>query len=136
MLYKKQERFEEAISAYQQAADLGIDRVEEVFSNMGNLYSEMLDADRARDMYERALEIAPDDVSAMFNLAGLLEESGDRQQAIKIYERIQSINPRHWHSLARLAYPNKVTSDDQGLVSRIIACIEELKDDKLAQEVL
>ena len=136
LLYKKQERFEEAISAYEQAARLGIDRVEEVYSNMGNLYSEMLDADMARDMYRRAVEIAPDNVSALFNLAGLLEESGERQQAIEIYERIQSIDPRHWRSLALLAYPRKVTSDDQGLVSRITACIDELKDDKLAQEVL
>ena len=136
LLYKKQERFEEAISAYEQAAHLGIDRVEEVYSNMGNLYSEMLDVDKARDMYQRALEITPDDISALFNLAGLLEESGERQRAIEIYEHIQSIDPRHWHSLARLAYPKKVTSDDQDLVSRITACIKELKDDKLAQEVL
>lgn len=136
LLYKKEERFEEAISAYERAARLEIDRVEDVYSNLGNLYAEMLDADNARKMYRRAIEIAPDDVSALFNLGGLLEESGERQQAIELYERVQSIDPRHWRSLARLAYPRKVTAGDQGLVSRIATCIDELKDDKLAQEVL
>jgi tetratricopeptide (TPR) repeat protein len=136
LLYRKHERFEEAISAYEEAARLGIDRVEDVYSNLGNLYAEMLDADKAREMYERAIDVAPDNVQALFNLGGLLEETGDRQQAIELYERVQSIDPRHWRSLARLAYPRKVTAEDQGLVGRIVTCIDELKDDKLAREVL
>ena len=136
LLYRKQERFEEAISAYEEAARLGIDRIEDVYSNMGNLYAEMLDADKAREMYERAIDVAPDNVQALFNLGGLLEETGDRQQAIELYERVQSIDPRHWRSLARLAYPRKVTAEDQELVGRIVTCIDELKDDKLAREVL
>ncbi len=136
LLYKKQERYEEAISAYEQAARLGIDRVEEVYSNLGNLYAEMLDADKAREMYQRALEIAPDNVSALFNFAGYFEESGEKEQAIELYERIQSIDAKHWKSLARLAYPKKITDDDQSLVGRLKKCIDDLEDDKLAQEVL
>lgn len=136
LLYKKEDRFEEAISAYEQAARLGIDRVEDVYSNLGNLYAEMLDADKAREMYERAVEIAPDNVTVLFNLGGLLEEAGEREQAIERYERVQSIDPRHWQSLARLAYPRRVSANERDLVSRITACIDALREDKMAQEVL
>ena len=119
MLYKKHDRYADALSAYEEAARLGIDRVEEVYSNMGNLYAEMFDADKVREMYQRALEIAPDNVPTLFNLAGHFEESGEKEQAIELYERIQSIDPTHWDSLARLAYPRKVTAEDQNLVKRL-----------------
>ena len=136
LLYKKHDRYADALSAYEEAARLGIDRVEEVYSNMGNLYAEMFDADKVREMYQRALEIAPDNVPTLFNLAGHFEESGEKEQAIELYERIQSIDPTHWDSLARLAYPRKVTAEDQNLVNRLKDCIDDLKEDKLAQEVL
>ena len=136
LLYKKQHRYADALPAFHEAARLGIDRVEEVYSNMGNLYAEMLDADKTREMYQRALEIAPDNVPALFDLAGHFEESGEKQQAIELYERVQSIDPGHWDSLARLAYLRKVTAEDQSLVNRLKDCIDDRKDDKVAQEVL
>jgi tetratricopeptide (TPR) repeat protein len=136
LLYKKHLRYADALHAYEEALRIGIDRVEEVYSNMGNVYAEMLDADKAREMHQRAVEIAPDNVFAMFNLAGLLEESGERQQAIELYERIQSIDPTHWDSMACIAVLGTVTAEDQGLVNRLKDCINKLQDDKLAQEVL
>ncbi len=136
LLYKNAERYEDAISAYERAVRLGIDRVEEVYSNLGNLYAEMLNADKAREMYEHALAVAPNDVTSLFNLAGLHEESGHKEQAIELYERIQSIDSCHWKSLARLAYPKKVTDEHAGLISRLKACIDELDNDTQAKEVL
>ena len=136
LLYKKLLRYADALQAYEEALRLGIDRPEEVYSNMGNVYAEMLDADNAREMYRRAVDLAPDNISTLFNLAGLLEESGERQQAIELYERIQSIDPRHWMSLVRLVHSRKVTADDQGLIGRLKACIDDLKQDALTQETL
>jgi len=136
LLYRKLDRYAEALSAYEEAVRLGIDRVEEVYSNMGNVYSEMLDADKTREMYQRAIDIAPEYVPALFHLANHYEESGESELAVELYERVQSIDPRHWESLARLAYPKKVTAEDESLVNRLKDGIEDRKDDKTAQEVL
>jgi tetratricopeptide (TPR) repeat protein len=136
LLFKKNQQSSEALAAYGEAIRLEIDHPEEVYSNMGVLHSDMQDAERAREMYERALEIAPDYIPALFNLAGHFEESGENQLAIEHYERILSIDPRHWKSLARLAYPRLVTADDQGLIDRLTACVDVMKDDKRAQEGL
>ena len=136
LLLKKQQQNAEALAAYDEAIRLGIDQPEEVYCSMGVVYSDMQDAEQSREMYERALQIAPDYVPALFNLAAHFEESGEKQLAIEHYERILRIDPRHWKSLARLAYPGKVTTEDQGLINRLTACLAELKDDTRAQEGL
>ncbi len=54
--------------------------MEEVYSNMGILYSETEEADLAKKMFERALEVSPDYVPALYNLGGHYEEFGEKQQ--------------------------------------------------------
>ena len=136
LLLKKQRRNTEALAAYNEAIKLEIEHPEEVYSNMGVLYSDMQDAEKAREMTERAVQIAPDYVPALFNLAGHFEESGEKQLAIEHYERILSADPRHWQSLARLAYPGKITAEDQSLIQRLKYCVDEMPEDKRAQEGL
>jgi len=136
LLLKKEQRNAEALAAYYEAIRLEIDQPEEVYSNMGVLYSEMQDATKARQMFEQAIEIAPDYLPALFNLAGHFEESGEKQLAIEHYERILAVDPRHWKSLARLVYPQKITVENQDLIDRLMACIDDMADDKRAQEGL
>lgn len=136
LLYKKMQRYADALAEYEEAVRLGIENVQEAYSNMGVLYSEMRQKEQAREMYERALAIDPGYLTALFNLAGLLEESGDKQQAIALYERILSADPRHWDSLARLAYARKVTSADRKLVESLQQAAKDAKDDWMAREGL
>ncbi len=136
LLFRKGKRYTEALNAYEKAIELEINGVEEVYSNMGVLYSEMRQSDKARQMYERALEVAPTYIQAMFNLAGLYEESGNRQEAGELYKRILSINPRHWESLARLAYAKKASRADTQLLERLKRASGEASDDMLGQESL
>lgn len=136
LLYRQQRLYLAALNAYEEAVRLGIDRVEDVYSELGNLHSEMLDAEKAGEMFERALKIAPGHIPSLFNLAGLCEESGDKERAIELYERILSIDPQYWKALARLAYPRRADSGDQSLVDRLKACITQLEDDRFAQETL
>jgi tetratricopeptide (TPR) repeat protein len=103
---------------------------------MGVLYSEMREADKAREMYERALTHDAEYVPALFNRAGLFEETGERQPAIALYRRILSINPRHWDSLARLAHAQRITSADAELIESLQHAIGDAKDDSLAREGL
>lgn len=135
-LLKLQNRNEEALAAYEAAVRHEIDQPEEAYTNMGVLYSEMQEDDKARAMYERALEVAPDYEPALYNLAGHLEELGERDAAIALYERILTINPGHWGALARLAYPQKISAENRELVDRLEAGVAAAKDDRVAQETL
>lgn len=136
LLYRKEKRYGDALSAYETAIQLGISDIQEAYSNMGVLYSEMRVTDKAREMYERALAHDPEYVPALFNCAGLFEEAGERQQAIALYRRILSGNPKHWDSLARLAYARRVTSADADLIDSLKGAIAETKDNRPAREGL
>lgn len=134
--YKRNLRYQDALQAYEKAIALGIDRVEEVYSNLGVLYSDMRNATKAREMYERSLEANADYVPALFNLAGLFDETGDRQSAIDIYERVLANNPQHWDSLSRLAQAQRLSDPEDSLVDRLESAIEQAVDDPLGQEGL
>jgi len=135
-LCKSDKRYAEALAAYEAAIRLDIADVEEVYSNMGVLYSEMHDADRAREMYDRALEIAPEYVPALFNLGGHFEEADEARQAVEVYNRILSIDNGHWESLNRLAYAQKITNEHQEFIDRLESAIEDETEDKVAREGL
>ena len=66
LLYKKGKRYSDALSAYEEAIKHGIDDVQEVYSNLGVLYSEMRQREKAGEMYERALNVDPTYVPALF----------------------------------------------------------------------
>ena len=128
LLYKMARRYADALSAYEAAIELRIDHVEEVYSNIGVLYSEMRQGDKARDMYQKALEIDADYIPALFNLAALFEETGERQPAIDLYRKILSIDPAHWDSLSRLAYAQRATSADDELIGSLRAALNTTND--------
>lgn len=136
LLYKKEKRHEEARIAYEKAIELGIDAPQEVYSNLGVLYSELRDADNARLTYQRALEIAPDYLPALFNLAGLLEESGEREKAIEYYEKILTIEPRHHESRARIVHATRLTGDQDALLADLRQAIERSAGDHFGLETL
>ena len=136
LLYKKGKRYSDAINAYEEAKKHGIDDVQEVYSNLGVLYSEMRQKEKAREMYERALDVDPAYIPALFNLAGLFEEAGERQRAMEFYERVLSINPGHWDSLARLAHARKLTAADADLVDSLRHATVDANDDPIAREGL
>ena len=136
LLLKKQKQFEDAMAAYEKSVRHGIDRVEEVYANMGVLCSEMHQGEKARDMYERALNIDPEYVPALFNLAGLFEEVGEREQATALYDKILGIDPQHWGSLARLANARRLDNREDPLISTLRDAISTVVDDRLAHEGL
>lgn len=136
LLYKRAGRHDDAVGSYRRAIDLGIDDVQEVYSNLGVLYSEMRQPDRAQEMYEKALAIDPAYIPALFNLAGLLEEQGQREQAIEKFERILAIEPRYWDALARIANARRVEQDDDPLFERLTAAVAASADAPEAREGL
>ena len=136
LLYKKEKRYEEAVSAYRRAIELGIDDPQEVYSNLGVLYSELHDADNARSMYEQAHQIAPGYLPALFNLAGLLEESGERETAVEVYEKILAIEPGHHESRARIVHATRITGDHDTVLDDLRQAIRTSAGDRFGLETL
>lgn len=135
LLYKKTKRFVEAERAYEQALRAGIDHAEEVYSNMGVMFSEIHQADKAQDFYERALQVDETYIPAIFNLAGLLEERGDLEKSTELYNKILSLDPKYWDALARLVHSRRITAEDTGVVDGVRNAIPSA-DDPLAKETL
>jgi tetratricopeptide (TPR) repeat protein len=136
ILYKRAMRFHDALRAYEKALELGIDNTQEVYTNIGILCSEMHNAPKAREMYERALALDEAYTPASYNLALLCEETGKRQRAKDIYESILAAKPRHWDSLARLGELSTPEDTDDRLVERLREGIEHASEDTLARESL
>jgi tetratricopeptide (TPR) repeat protein len=136
LLYKKEKRFDEARSAYEKAIGLGIRNPQETYSNLGVLYAELRDPENATTMYRRALEIAPDYLPALFNLAGLLEELGEREEAIEYFEKILAIEPRHHESRARVIHATRITSEQGALLTDLQQAIKGAGNDRFGLETL
>lgn len=136
LLYKSDLRYPEALAAYENAIRLGIDRIEEVYSNAGVLLSDMRRPDEARAMYAKALEIDAGYAPALFNLAGLLEETGDRDGAVAIYRRLLSIDPGNREPLARIAHAVRTVSEDDALIGELREAIDETGGRPLVRESL
>lgn len=136
LLYKRAMRYDDAVGAYLRSIELGIDDAQEVYSNLGVLYSEMRQPQRAREMYDQSLALVPDYVPALFNLAGLLEEQGEREQAIEIFERILSIDPHYWDALSRLAGARRIGHADDPLIESLQAAVAATENEPAAREGL
>jgi len=135
LLYRKNRRYTQAIAAYEETIRLGIGNVEEAWSNLGVTHSEMRQPEKAAEMYERALEVEPKYIPAMFNRAGLFEEAGQRAPALELYERILALKPDHSGALARIAYAGKIRADSS-IPKRLEAAIERAGDDSPGREEL
>ncbi len=136
LLYKKEKRYAEALAAYKEANRLGIENAQEVYSNIGVLHAELRNVDKAVEMYERALHVDSQYVPALFNLAGLFEETGERDRAIALYQRVLTIDPEHAESKSRLVYAQRIERQDDPLIDLVREAAETSTGDALAREGL
>jgi Tfp pilus assembly protein PilF len=66
-----------------------------VLNDLGNL---LLLADQpapAEEAYRKALELDPDKVTALFNLALLQQQRGERREALSLYKKVVALQPGH-----------------------------------------
>ncbi len=125
-------QFEAAIGKYRRALELGIDRPEEVHLNIANIYMDHLrDNEKAREEFQRAIEINPRYAGAYQNLGNLAEQLGDREKAGAYFEKCLEINPGDPSALARLADAHRFLESDDPLLARLIANAERRGDSDL-----
>ncbi len=127
-LLKAEGRYADALDAFGQALVHGVRRPEEAHLNRGVLFSDHLRRDdEARRELNAALAIAPDYVPTLLNLGNLHEERGEREEAMRCYERLlagsESAEPGHnelrYEALARIAQLEPAKSLDDPLLERL-----------------
>lgn len=67
----------------------------DLLNDLGNLLALAGNFTEAEDVYRRALEIDPDDVTSLYNLALVLGEQGQFRAARKTCQSIIELDPRH-----------------------------------------
>lgn len=102
-LQRHAREFDDALTSYGRALELGVADPEEVHVNRAVILSDCLhrpeDAERE---IRAALDKNPDYVPALLNLGNLCEDLGDRPAARDAYERVLEIDPANMLALARL----------------------------------
>jgi len=102
VLQKKCGFLNQALSHYKQALDLNYKEAEAVHVNMAIIYSELRKEDLARKHLKIALKCKPNYVAALFNLATLHEEWGEKEQALELYLAILQLEPNNIEVATRI----------------------------------
>lgn len=66
---------------------------------LGNLYYDAVKYDKAKEYYDRAIEIHAEDPNVLTDLGICYRFTGDPQKAVEFFEKANSLNPAHWQSL-------------------------------------
>lgn len=84
-----------AIEKFEKAKEAGLERYSEadLYSYLGSCHLEMDMYDEAIENYSYAVELAPDKVEHVVNLAIAYRQSGDNGKAMELYLQALEINP-------------------------------------------
>ncbi|WP_240223526.1 tetratricopeptide repeat-containing sulfotransferase family protein [Rheinheimera hassiensis] len=97
-------KYTAAIAQYQHALELNISEPEEVLLNIAVIYSDHLrQEDKARQALLLALQVKQDYVPALYNLANLAEERGDKIETETLFRQVLEADNKYYQAYARLA---------------------------------
>jgi len=114
--------WKEAIHAYHRALAFGVTKPEEVWLNIGSIYSERLQQlDKALEALNESLKLNPDYTAAMFNHGHLAEQYGDRDAAHDWFAQVLAREPDNLTALARLADATVFEHSDDPLLAQLRA---------------
>jgi tetratricopeptide (TPR) repeat protein len=88
---------------------------------LGVVYTGCGELDKALDVSQRAVTLAPDDMNLQFNLATGLRSAGRLEEAEAIYDKLIANNPRDWE-----LYRNRADLRRQTTERNHIAQLEEM----------
>jgi tetratricopeptide (TPR) repeat protein len=92
-VYVRENDFPQAIVSYQKAAELQPLQPEPFF-NLGYIYATNEDFAQAKEMYARVVNLEPKFLDeALFNLAMVQDQLGERSQCVENLRRAIEINP-------------------------------------------
>jgi len=104
-IYLRDNHYGQAIDTYQKVAELEPQQPN-AFFNLGYIYAVTEDYARAKEMYARVVQLEPAFLDeALFNLAMVQEQLGERRQCLKSLKQAIKINP---DNASALAYLNQI----------------------------
>jgi tetratricopeptide (TPR) repeat protein len=129
LIQKNAGQFDDALASYGRALQLQIDCPEEVHSNISIVYSDMRREEDAIKSLETALELNPDYIPAMFNLANRREEAGERKAALDLFGKIIDRDPQYYLALARLANVKDFADPHDEVIRKMKRAVRKLTID-------
>lgn len=109
-IYVRENDYPHAIDSYQKVAELA-PLLPDTFFNLGYIYAITADYAQAKEMYTRVVKLEPDFLDeALFNLAMVQEQLGERSQCVKSLKRAIAINPENTSAAAFL---KQITEDKE-----------------------
>ena len=121
-------QYVEAIKNYQKALELGIDMQEEVYVNIAIIYSDYLRNELlASSNLLKAIQLNERYIPALYNLANLREDEGNKEAAVELFKRILQIDRSYFNALARLANLSDIKSINDELVNKIKSALASNK---------
>ena len=70
----------------------------ETLRRLGNLFYDIREWEQAAELYERYLEVRPDDLDVTTDLGACYRSIGDAERALEKFRRVRALDPEHWQS--------------------------------------
>lgn len=126
--------YEQAIQQYERALSLNISQPEEVYLNIAVIYSDHLRNElAAKQSLLQSLKAKPDYLPALYNLANLAEEMGDKQAALTLFNKIISIDADYFEAYARLADILVFNDEHDSIIENMLRAARSPKADLSTQ---
>ncbi|MFN7940612.1 MAG: tetratricopeptide repeat protein [Thermoanaerobaculia bacterium] len=107
---------------------------------LANLNFDIQSWDRARELYERYLQLKPGDPDVLTDLGICYRSLGEADKALESFHRAQKIRPDHWQSLFNEVVVLAFDRQDGAAAEKVLAGLEKLQPQnpdvqRLASEV-
>ncbi|WP_288131017.1 tetratricopeptide repeat-containing sulfotransferase family protein [Microbulbifer sp.] len=103
-LLRQRGDLEGALYRYGAALEYGISACEEVYTNMAVICSELRRESEAEELLNKAVSANNRYIPALFNLGGIMEERGSKDEARILFQEVLNIDPHYSAALCRLVY--------------------------------
>ncbi|MBE0525314.1 MAG: tetratricopeptide repeat protein, partial [Candidatus Thorarchaeota archaeon] len=89
----------------------------EIWFNKGAVFYALKDFENARDCYDEALDINPDDAEAWNNIGNCFSRLADGQKAIEAYTRAVALKPDYAEAFYNKANAHFIEEDDEKAIA-------------------
>lgn len=121
--YEKQNNIDEAIGAYQLAADM--DPQDPDFRyNLGFMYDKKGEVETAIGHYKKTIELNPEDANAYFNIGYLYAQQNKNDLAIEYFEKAKKSNPDDIYARFDLAFEYKKRGEIERALEEYFELVE------------
>ncbi len=97
----------------------------ELLMDLGNLYYDREDWDRAVAMYEKARRKAPKNPNLLSDLGAAYRNRGEFDLAVAFFQKAREANPDHWQSLLNWTLVEAYDLRDAAAARRLLAEVKQ-----------